>query len=76
MPTSYFSRLTPVSSTADYGVVTHGQTVMELTDGSRTAIDAGGIIVQLGTAHAWHNEKDEWCRELRSFRAGIVPTEE
>ena len=35
---------------------------LELDDGSRTTVGAGGIIVQRGTNHLWRNNTDRPCR--------------
>lgn len=63
---------------ADYAVVLSGEIMMGTTDGQRTAIKQGEVIVQLGAQHDWTNETGEWCRESGwagiggAWRAGVV----
>lgn len=39
----------------DYGIVLSGAVEMVLDDGATTLVEAGGIVVQRGTMHAWRN---------------------
>lgn len=39
----------------DYGIVVFGEIVLVLDDGSRTHLQAGDVVVQRGTDHAWEN---------------------
>lgn len=41
--------------TIDYGVVLDGEVDLELDDGSVVTMTRGDVVVQRGTAHAWHN---------------------
>lgn len=50
------------TNSIDYGIVLEGQIELELDNGVKTTVDAGGIIVQRGTMHAWRNISDEMCR--------------
>ncbi|KZV63278.1 hypothetical protein PENSPDRAFT_590089, partial [Peniophora sp. CONT] len=68
-----FSDLAPGASvpmhrttSTDVIVLTSGQIVLILEDGSETLVDkAGDIVVQRGTMHAWRNpSKTEWSRIL------------
>lgn len=43
------------TNSLDYGVVIAGAIELILDDGVRVRIEAGGIIVQRGTIHSWHN---------------------
>lgn len=43
------------TSSLDYGIVISGAVELLLDDGHSTLVEAGGIIVQRGTIHAWHN---------------------
>lgn len=43
------------TSSLDYGIVMSGSIELVLDDDARTLIEAGGIIIQRGTIHAWHN---------------------
>lgn len=56
--------LPPSPSPTDYAVVLSGTIMMGTTDGTRTPIKQGGVIVQLGAQHDWQNETDEWCRKF------------
>ncbi|KAI5476462.1 hypothetical protein MNV49_007709 [Pseudohyphozyma bogoriensis] len=46
----------------DYGVLIKGELVMQLDDGSSTALRAGDALVQNGTVHGFQNKSDEWSR--------------
>ena len=47
----------------DFGIVMDGNVIMELDDGSSTALSKGDIVVQRGTWHAWRNpSQTEWAR--------------
>lgn len=50
------------SPLADYAIVMHGEVVMGTSDGKRTSVKAGELIVQLGMLHDWTNETDDWVR--------------
>lgn len=39
----------------DYGIVMSGAIELELDDGAVTRVEAGEVIVQRGTIHAWRN---------------------
>lgn len=52
------------SETVDLIYVAEGQIVLELDDGSRTALKTGDTIVQSGTMHAWHNPWSEPARMI------------
>lgn len=41
--------------TQDYGIVVVGEVRLEMTDGSVTTLQAGDIVVQNQTRHAWRN---------------------
>jgi quercetin dioxygenase-like cupin family protein len=43
------------TNSLDYGIVLSGVTELELDDGALTRIEAGAVIVQRGTIHAWRN---------------------
>jgi quercetin dioxygenase-like cupin family protein len=43
------------TSTIDYGIVMSGVVELELDDGAVTRMEAGAVIVQRGTLHAWRN---------------------
>jgi quercetin dioxygenase-like cupin family protein len=48
----------------DFGVVLKGEVVLELDDGVETKVVEGGMIVQRGTIHAWHNRSEAPVRLL------------
>jgi quercetin dioxygenase-like cupin family protein len=43
--------------TLDYGIVLEGEMILILTD-SEVALNAGDVVVQRGTDHAWENRSD------------------
>jgi quercetin dioxygenase-like cupin family protein len=43
------------TSSLDYGIVLTGAIELELDEGAVTLIEAGSIIIQRGTIHAWRN---------------------
>jgi hypothetical protein len=44
--------------TVDYVIVLSGEIWLELDDGHLTRLEAGDIVVQNGTRHAWRNKSD------------------
>ncbi|HCY04926.1 MAG TPA: cupin domain-containing protein, partial [Gammaproteobacteria bacterium] len=46
--------------TLDYGIVLQGQITLEL-DSESVNLNAGDIVVQRATAHAWRNNSNEPC---------------
>lgn len=49
------------TKTVDYGIVLEGEITMIL-DNSETIIQAGDIVIQNGTNHAWSNRSQKNCR--------------
>ncbi|GAB3913296.1 cupin domain-containing protein [Kibdelosporangium lantanae] len=45
----------------DYVLVVSGEVTLELDDGERTVLEAGHVVVQNGTRHAWRNHGTEPC---------------
>ncbi|WP_145735807.1 cupin domain-containing protein [Nitrospirillum pindoramense] len=43
------------TNSIDYGIVLSGEVELELDDGVKKTVGAGGIIVQRGTMHLWRN---------------------
>ena len=43
------------TNSIDYGIVMNNEIELELEDGAKRTIRAGGIIVQRGTNHLWRN---------------------
>ena len=43
------------TNSLDYGIVISGVIELELDDGAITRVEAGSVIVQRGTIHAWRN---------------------
>lgn len=52
------------TETVDYGVVISGRMALLLDDGSETLLEAGDIVVQRGTDHAWANRSAGVSRML------------
>jgi quercetin dioxygenase-like cupin family protein len=51
------------TNSIDYGIILSGEVELELDDGAKTVIGAGGIIIQRGTIHLWRNPSpDTPCR--------------
>jgi len=50
------------TNSIDYGIVLSGEIELELDDGTKTSVSAGGIIVQRGTSHLWRNKTGRPCR--------------
>lgn len=46
----------------DYGIVLEGEIVLELDDKQQVSLQAGDVVVQRGTIHAWINNSDCWTR--------------
>lgn len=46
------------TESVDYGIVVFGEIVLVLDDGSRTHLQAGDVVVQRGTDHAWENPSE------------------
>jgi quercetin dioxygenase-like cupin family protein len=49
------------TKTIDYGIVLSGEIYLVL-DKSETLLNAGDVVVQRGTNHAWSNRSDAPCR--------------
>jgi quercetin dioxygenase-like cupin family protein len=43
------------TNSLDYGIVMSGEIELELDDGAITRVEAGAVVVQRGTIHAWRN---------------------
>lgn len=43
------------TESVDYGIVVFGEITLVLDDGSETHLQAGDVVVQRGTDHAWEN---------------------
>jgi quercetin dioxygenase-like cupin family protein len=50
------------TNSIDYGIVMNNEIELELEDGARKTIRAGGIIVQRGTNHLWRNTTNQPTR--------------
>ena len=51
------------TNSIDYGIILEGEVELELDDGVKKKIGAGGVIVQRGTIHLWRNPSaDVTCR--------------
>ncbi|KAL8280314.1 hypothetical protein RQP46_007231 [Phenoliferia psychrophenolica] len=60
------------TASIDYGIVISGSIVHETSDSKVITMNAGDMIVQRGTLHAWHNRTDAWTRMLFV----MIPSEE
>lgn len=49
------------TQTVDYGIVLEGELTL-IVDHGETTIQAGDIVIQRGTNHAWANRSDKNCR--------------
>ncbi len=58
----------------DYGVVLEGQIVL-LLDDSEVVLEAGDLVVQRGTIHAWTNRTDQITRMLFILTDGAFDPE-
>ncbi|HEX6198498.1 MAG TPA: cupin domain-containing protein [Jiangellaceae bacterium] len=59
----------------DYGVVLDGEVDLELDDGSVVTMSRGDVVVQRGTAHAWHNRSSGTVRIFFVLVDGEFTTE-
>jgi quercetin dioxygenase-like cupin family protein len=50
------------TSTVDYVFILEGELEMELDGGEWVHLNAGDVVVQRGTNHAWENKSDRVCR--------------
>jgi len=51
------------TESVDYGIVIEGELTLVLDD-SEVQLEAGSVVVQRGTNHAWANRSDQPCRIL------------
>jgi mannose-6-phosphate isomerase-like protein (cupin superfamily) len=49
------------TDTIDYVLVVSGEATLELDDGVQTVLQAGDVVIQNGTRHAWRNHGTEAC---------------
>ncbi|KAK8850666.1 hypothetical protein IAR55_004586 [Kwoniella newhampshirensis] len=54
----------------DYLIVTHGEAVMGLHDGTTKTVRVGDAVVQIANIHSWSNHTSEWAR----FVGVVVPS--
>ncbi|CAI6014002.1 unnamed protein product [Clonostachys chloroleuca] len=52
------------TASLDYGIVMGGELEMVLSDGSKTIVHAGDVVVQQATLHQWNNLTNKWCRMM------------
>ncbi|HMM77099.1 MAG TPA: cupin domain-containing protein [Gammaproteobacteria bacterium] len=52
------------SASCDMLYILCGRCVLELDDGSATALAAGDVVIQSGTLHRWKNPHGEPCRVI------------
>jgi len=58
--------------TVDYVFILEGELEMELDGGEWVHLNAGDILVQRGTMHAWENKSDRPCR-MAAILIGAEP---
>ncbi|MGV1045929.1 cupin domain-containing protein [Limnohabitans sp.] len=58
------------TETLDYGVVIDGEVVLVLDD-SEVLLQAGSVVIQRGTNHAWANRSNRTCRMLFVLVDGV-----
>jgi quercetin dioxygenase-like cupin family protein len=66
------------TQSVDYGIVLAGEVVLVLDD-SETALRAGDVVVQRGTAHRWENRTEQTARMAfvlidGAFTTGLLGT--
>lgn len=47
------------TATVDYVIIVSGTVIMELDDGATVTLNAGDVVIQNGTPHAWYNGGEE-----------------
>jgi len=52
------------TNTIDYAVIMTGTIELGLDNGQTVQVEAGGVIVQRGSRHAWRNPTDQWVRMI------------
>jgi quercetin dioxygenase-like cupin family protein len=62
------------TASVDYAVVMDGEIDMELDEGESVHLQAGDVLVQRGTVHAWINRSSEPCR-IAFVLVSAVPVE-
>jgi hypothetical protein len=60
------------SDTVDVIYLTSGSAWIQHPDGTEVRLDAGDVIVQHGTMHAWANHTDQWATGI-AFVVGALP---
>lgn len=50
------------TESVDYGIVVEGEITLILDDGSETHLQAGDVVIQRGTDHAWANRSNKPAR--------------
>jgi len=51
------------TNSVDYNILLSGRLILILGDNSETEVEAGNVVVQRGTMHAWRNPSEtEWSR--------------
>jgi uncharacterized cupin superfamily protein len=63
------------TETVDYGIVLSGEIELELDDGVEVHLEAGDVVVQRATAHAWYNRSESVTRMLFVMIDGELTTE-
>lgn len=61
------------TNSLDYGIVLSGTVELELDDGAVTRLEAGAIVVQRGTIHAWRNPSTDTPVRLAFVLVDAMP---
>ena len=61
------------TNSLDYGIVISGVIELELDDGALTTVEAGAIVVQRGTIHAWRNPSADTAARIAFVLVDATP---
>jgi mannose-6-phosphate isomerase-like protein (cupin superfamily) len=61
------------TNTVDYNVVLSGEIWCEMDDGVEVHLQAGDVLVQCGTRHAWHNKGTAPCVMASTMVGAVRP---
>ena len=61
------------TSSLDYGIVMSGVIELELDDGAVTRLEAGAVIIQRGTIHAWRNPSADTAARIAFVLIDATP---
>jgi quercetin dioxygenase-like cupin family protein len=61
------------TNSIDFGIVMSGVIELELDDGAITSLEAGSIVVQRGTIHAWRNPSKDTIARIAFVLIDALP---